>query len=107
MIARKYYERTSPTYWYGTKAIDLIRVKKYSITHFAFICATNGVVLLPKKMVLQEIENNNLSISTTKEGKLLHYHIHLFEKDGSIFWRLKNKHKKVDEFFFNAKNNMK
>lgn len=102
VIARtsKYYDRTSINYWYGTKAIDLPRVKKYSVTHFAFICATNGVVLIPKKIMLEEIEKDNLRKSTTKEGKLIHYHIHLFEKNGSMFWRLKTENKKIDEFYF-------
>jgi hypothetical protein len=102
VIARtsKYYEQKYTDYWYGTKAIDLIRVKKYSITHFAFICATNGVVLIPKRIMLQEIEKNNLRKSTSKEGKLIHYHIYLFEDKGSMFWKLKTENKKIDELFF-------
>ena len=102
VIARtsKTYYRKTTMYWYGTTAVDLIRVKKYSITHFAFICDKKGIVLLPKKMVLQEIENNNLNTSSTKGGNLLHYHIKLYEKDGSLFWKLKNENKKIDEFFF-------
>jgi hypothetical protein len=70
VIARtnKYYDRKSINYWYGTKAIDFPRVRKYSVTHFAFICATKGVVLIPKKMMLQEIEKDNLRKSITKEG---------------------------------------
>ena len=106
IIARtsRSYKQKTTNYWYGTKAIDLIRVKKYSITHFAFICATNGVVLFPKRMVLEEIEKNNLHSSNSKDGTLLHYHIRIFERDGSLFWKLRNKSKKIDEFFYKTMN---
>lgn len=101
VIARssKYYNR-GDNYWYGTKAIDMERVKKYGISHFAFICATNGIVLIPRWVLMQEIEKNNLNKSTTKEGQLIHYHIHFYERDGSLFWRLKQKSMKIDKFFF-------
>ena len=102
VIARtsKRYDRKDVNYWYGTKAKDLERVKKYKITHFAFICSDKGVVLIPTKTMLKEIEKNNLSKSTTKEGQLIHYHIHLFERNGSIYWRLKTENKSINEFFF-------
>ena len=105
VIARtsKRYEQKYAGYWYGTKAVDLIRVKKYSITHFAFICATTGVVLIPKKVMLKEIEKYNLRQSNTKEGKLIHYHIHFFEKEGSMFWRLKTEKQNIDQFFVKTK----
>ncbi len=101
VIARtsKYYGQKYPRYWYGTKAVDLIRVEKYSITNFAFICATKGIVLIPKKIMLQEIKKDNLNQSNTKEGKLIHYHIHFIEKNGSMLWRLKTGTKNVDEFY--------
>lgn len=102
VIARssKYYTRKGVNYWYGTKAVDMDRVKKYAVSHFAFICATKGVVLIPRKVLFREIEKDNLSKSTTKEGQLIHYHIHFYERNGSIFWRLKTENKKIDEFFF-------
>ena len=64
----------------------------------------NTCILFPKKIMLQKIEKNNLRQSNTKEGKLIHYHIHLFEKDGSMFWRLKTENQKVDQFYFKLKN---
>jgi hypothetical protein len=101
VIARssKYYNRKDDNYWYGTKAVDMERVKKYGVSHFAYICSTKGVVLIPRKILLREIEKDNLNKSTTKEGQLIHYHIHLFERSGSIFWRLKTENKKIDAFF--------
>ena len=96
----KYYNRKYVSYWYGTKAVDMDRVKKYGVSHFAFICATKGVVLIPRKILFREIEMDNLSKSTTKEGQLIHYHIHFYERNGSMFWRLKRENKKIDEYFF-------
>ena len=52
--------------------------------------------------MLQEIKKENLRLSNTKEGKLIHYHIHLFEDDGSMFWKLKTENKKVDQLYFKA-----
>lgn len=71
VIARisKRYDRKDINYWYGTKAKDLERVKKYRITHFAFICSDKGVVLIPTKIMLKEIEKENLSKSTTKTAR--------------------------------------
>lgn len=102
VIARssKFYNRKGDNYWYGTKAVDMERVTKYGVSHFAFICATQGVVLIPRKILFREIESDNLNKSTTKEGQLMHYHIHIYEMDGSLFWRLKRENKKIDKFFF-------
>jgi len=87
VIARtsKRYDQRNVNYWYGVKAKDLDRVKKYKITHFAFICSDKGVVLIPTKTMLEEIGKDNLNKTTTKEGKLIHYHIRLYERDGSIY----------------------
>lgn len=102
VIARysKYYKQKYCDYWYGTKAVDLVRVKKFSVTHFVFICAKKGIVLIPTKIMLAEIEKDNLRSSLDKKGNLIHYHIHLFEENGSMFWRLKAENKKINEFFF-------
>ena len=102
VIARtsKRYDRKDFNYWYGTKAKDLDRVQKYKITHFAFISADKGVVLIPTKTVLREIERGNLYKSATKEGQLIHYHIFFYERNGSMYWRLKTENRKIDESFF-------
>jgi hypothetical protein len=102
MIARfsKFYNRKDANYWFGTKAVDVDRVKKYAVSHFAFICASKGMVLIPRKIFIQEIERDNLRASTTKDGQLIHYHIYFFENNGSMFWRLKTENKKIDEYFF-------
>ena len=102
VIARRSqrYDRKDINYWFGTTAKDLDRVKKYKITHFAFICSDKGVVLIPTKTMLEEIEKDNLNKTTTKEGQLRHYHIHFYERNGSIYWRLRTENKKLDEFLF-------
>lgn len=101
VIARtsKRYERSDMNYWYGTKTFDLDRVKKYNITHFAFICSNRGVVLLPKEEMLSKIIKDSLSKSVTKEGKIRHYHIQFYEREGSLYWRLKTTDQLIDQYF--------
>lgn len=102
VIARtsKRYERKDNNYWYGTKAKDLDRVEKYKITHFAFICSDKAVVLIPTKAMLEEIQNDNLQKTATKDGRLIHYHIRFYERNESMYWRLKSESKNIDEFSF-------
>jgi len=98
--ASKWYDRKENNYWYGTKAKDLERVKKYKITHFAFLCSDKAAVLIPMKTMLKEIENENLQKTTTKEGQLIHYHIRFYERDGSMYWKLKTESRNINEFLF-------
>jgi len=101
LIARRsqYYDRKDVNYWYGTTTKDLERVKKYRITHFAFICSEKGVVLVPTKTMLAEIQKGNLNASYDKDGQLRHYHIFFFEKNGSIHWKLKTKSVNMDRSY--------
>jgi hypothetical protein len=98
--ASKRYDRRDTNYWYSTKAKDLDRVKKYNVTHFAFVCSDRGVVLIPTSVMLQEIARENLLSSTTKEGQLIHYHIFFYEKNSSIYWKLRSESRNVGKFWF-------
>ena len=102
VIARtsKWYDRKYNNYWFGTKAKDLDRVKKYKITHFAFICSDKAVILIPTKTMFREIENDNLQKTITKDGQLIHYHIRFYERHGSMYWKLKTESKNMDKFLF-------
>lgn len=102
VIARysQHYDQPGINYWYATTGKDLERVERYEVTHFAFICADRGVALIPVDDVLMAISLGNLNKTTTKVGELRHYHIHLFEKDGSMYWRLKGENMKIDDLFF-------
>jgi len=84
----KLYEKPSPNYWYGLKARDLDLVDEHSVTHFCYVCDDMGVSLLPKPVVMEQIEDNRLDRSFTKEGKLIHYHIRLFDKGNRMEWKL-------------------
>jgi len=94
------YDRPDINYWYATTGKDLERITKYEVSHLAFICADRGVVLMPTDDVLLAISLGNLNKSVTKEGELRHYHIHLFEKDGLMYWRLRTEIRKIDDLFF-------
>ena len=94
------YDRADTNYWYATTTKDLDRVKKYKITHFAYICSDKGVVLIPTKTMLQEIKLDNLHRSTTEDGQLSHYHVKFLEKNGSMYWKLKKGYKKVASLFY-------
>ena len=83
----QYYDRGWSNYWYGITPKDLERVDQYGVTHFAFICDVNGIVLITASELLKEISDGSLN-RTPSEGALRHYHIHLEEKDGSIYWKL-------------------
>jgi hypothetical protein len=96
------YDRPDINYWFGPTRKDLERVEKYKVTHFAFICADKGVALIPTSTLFEEIRKDNLNKTLTKEGQLRHYHIHIFERDGSRFWRLKTENRRIDNFFFTA-----
>ncbi len=102
VIARysQHYDNPGINYWFATTGKDLERSEKYEVTHFAFLCADRGIFLVPTDEMLMEITMGNLNKTTTKEGELRHYHIHLSEKDGSIYWRLKTEVRKVDDLFF-------
>jgi len=94
------YDRADTNYWYATTAKDLERVKKYQITHFAYICSDKGVVLIPTRTMLQEVKRDSLFKSTHEDGQLSHYHIKFLEKNGSMHWKLKKGYKKVDSLFY-------
>lgn len=87
VIARwsRRHEKQALNYWYGLKARDLQLEKQYSITHFAYVCAREGILLLPHRLVLSHINNENLT-KTEKDGKLIHYHMKFREEEGQLIW---------------------
>ena len=75
-------------YWYGLKAPDLERINEYGITHFAYVCGKEGVVLIPTRIIQERIKNDEL-LKSPKEGPLQHYHIQFDEESGAMMWILK------------------
>jgi len=57
--SKKYDE--SHDYWYGLKAHDFKLMEEYPVTHFAYVCADEGVLLLPKKDVIRQVNENNVT----------------------------------------------
>jgi len=96
------YNRTDSNYWYGTTPKDLERVNEFNVTHFAFVCANSGIVLIPTEIMLQEIKANNIH-TTIKDGQIRHYHIQFYERGGSIYWNLKSRDKNVNAYYFKMK----
>ena len=82
----KKYENESIDHWYGLKARDFNLVREYPVTHFGYICAYDGVLMLPKEIVLNRVYNAKLNESLNKNGNLIHYHIRLSNKDGQMKW---------------------
>ena len=82
------YEREGQDYWYGLTTSDIEDIENYDITHFAYVCADNGVVLLLVTDVEQRIRDDEL-LRTPSEGPLRHYHILFVEENGEIMWILK------------------
>lgn len=82
------YDRESQDYWYGLTSRDLEDIENFNITHFAYVCAFNGTLLLPVGLLLKKINNDVLS-STITGGVLRHFHINLIEDDG-MYWLLKS-----------------
>ena len=88
VIARwsRKYEDESIEYWYGLKARDFRLVNEHPVTHFGYVCAYDGVLMLPKEIVLNSVSKNKLNKSLNKYGELIHYHIRLSKKDGQMKW---------------------
>lgn len=38
-------------YWYGLKVPDIDRTSEYRVTHFAYICENEGLVLFPADII--------------------------------------------------------
>ena len=76
------------SYWYGLKVPDLDRINEYCITHFAYVCNREGVILLPTRIIRERIRKDEL-LKSPKEGPLQHYHIQFNEEGGSMLWILK------------------
>ena len=76
------------SYWYGLKAVDIDRITEYGITHFAYVCNGEGVVLLPTRIIQERIKNDQL-LETLQKGRLQHFHIQFNEESGSMRWILK------------------
>ena len=95
----KKYE-ISHDYWYGLKAHDFKLMKEHPVTHFAYVCEDEGVLLLSKKDVMKQVNENNLTMTEKADGSLLHYHIRLDNKDGQLCWILsKGMRKNVEEYY--------
>lgn len=83
----KKYEKPHD-YWYGLKAHDFQLIKEYPVTHFAYVCDHEGILLLSKKDVMKQVAENKLTKSEKEDGSLIHYHIRLDNKNGQLNWIL-------------------
>ena len=87
--ASRVYDGQKPGYWYGIKAIDPERIKKYAIKEYVFLMVGKGAVILPPSRILDEIKKDNFDVSFVR-GKLIHYHMRLFVEGNKVIWKLKN-----------------
>lgn len=93
------YDKEGQDYWYALTARDVEDIENYDIKHFAYVCADNGVVLLPVTNVKKRIRDDEL-LPTPSEGPLKHYHIFFVEENGKMMWILKTGvRKNVQEFY--------
>ena len=53
--------------------------------HFAYICAYDGILLLPQKILIDAVNRGNLAKSE-KDGHLIHYYIRLRDEGGNLIW---------------------
>lgn len=79
----KEYEEPSENYWYSLKVRDLELIKKHSVTDFGYVCEDNGAA----RAIEEQIEQDNLDKSL-KTGKMIHYHLRLFDKEEGLVWKL-------------------
>ena len=103
VIARwsKKYNKTERAfaYWFGLKAPDLERINKFGITHFAYVCDEEGVVLVPTMIIQKRIKNDEL-LETKTKGALQHYHIQFDEESGAMMWILRTGFRKNVENYY-------
>jgi hypothetical protein len=92
------YNKPDSNYWYGTTPKDLERVNEFNVTHFAYICSSDGVVTIPVQVLKKEIKADNLD-TTIKDGRVRHYHIRFRKRKGSMYWTLKTGDRNIDSFF--------
>ena len=60
------YKDQSIDYWYGLKARDFRLVSDHPVTHFGYVCDYDGVLMLPKEIVLNSVSNDKLNKSLNK-----------------------------------------
>lgn len=83
------YKGEVENYWYGLKARDLVAVKKERVTHFAYVLGSKGLILLPKELVMAQINKGKLTNTLKKDGSLLHYHIRFYVENG-VQWVIRD-----------------
>jgi hypothetical protein len=90
-------------FWYGLKARDLVLIRNYKVTHFAYVCAYDGVVLLPVRLVMKHIDEENLT-KTPSEGPLIHYHMKFRYENDDLIWIISSLFKEnVNTYFIRSK----
>lgn len=93
------YDRKTENYWYGLTAKDIESIEEDSLTHFAYVCGSLGIVLLPVGVILAQINDEKLG-GTIKNGSLRHYHILFVESNDGMLWVMKEgKTENVGRFF--------
>ena len=84
----KKYDRVDRDFWYGVTPSEMESVERYGITHFGFICADKGLVLIPSEK-MSEYARSDILFRTPPEGQLKHYHMLFKEELGRMKMILK------------------
>jgi len=77
------YKINGGAYWFSLTTKDIEAIDTRKLTHLAYVCYKDGVVLLPVKLVLECIRKESFRRSPSK-GPLSHYFIQFNEEDGKL-----------------------
>lgn len=90
LVARwsKRYKDKAQDFWYKLTPQDILSIEESHITHFAYICADEGVILIPSDTMQKHIKAGTL-LYTEKKGNISHYHIHFAISNSQASWILK------------------
>jgi hypothetical protein len=97
------YQNRSHSFWFRLSIGDLESLTSGGITHFAYVCADYGTVLVSKRKMESSIKEDKLS-PTVIGGIPHHYHIHFLESQVGLEWLLRHgSRENIQDIFYPMK----